>query len=133
MLRFEHAMYADPDRDLDTLWWDLVEEYQGLRRPEGRHAPDYASKIHVVSAPCYYHNYMMGELFASQVHHTIAAKVLGGVDPARASYVGRKEVGQFMKERVFAPGRSLSWDALTRHATGSNLKPEAFADDFRGE
>ena len=132
MLRFEKAMYADPDRDLDTLWWDLVEEYQGLRRPEGRHAPDYASKIHVVSAPCYYHNYMMGELFASQVHHTIAAKVLGGVDPRKASYVGRKEVGQFMKDRVFAPGRSLSWDALTRHATGSNLKPEAFAEDFRG-
>ena len=49
MLRFEKAMYADPDRDLETLWWDLVEEYQGLRRPEGRHAPDYASKIHVVA------------------------------------------------------------------------------------
>ena len=55
-------------------------EVSVLNRPEGRNAPDYASKIHIVSAPAYYHNYMMGELFASQVHHAIARDVLGGVD-----------------------------------------------------
>jgi peptidyl-dipeptidase A len=131
MLRFEKAMYADPDRDLSALWWDLVSEYQGLRRPDGRHAPDYASKIHVVSAPCYYHNYMMGQLFASQVHHAIAREVLGGVDPAKASYVGNRKVGAFLTERIFAPGKTLAWNALTRHATGADLTPSAFAADFR--
>ena len=50
-----------------------------IKRPEGRNAPDYASKIHIVGAPAYYHNYMMGELFASQVHHAIAREVLGGL------------------------------------------------------
>ena len=49
--------------------------------PTGRNAPDYASKIHIVSAPVYYHNYMMGELFASQVHHAIAREVLQGRRP----------------------------------------------------
>src|SRR5262249_33949151 len=77
MFRFEKALYDNPDQDLDTLWWDLVEKYQGLRRPEGRRAPDYASKIHIVVAPAYYHNYLMGELFANQVLHTIARDVLG--------------------------------------------------------
>ena len=67
MLRFEKALYEDPSRDLNVLWWDLVENYQGLKRPDGRHAPDYASKIHIVSTPAYYHNYMMGELFAAQL------------------------------------------------------------------
>ena len=131
MLRLEMALYRDPDQDLDTLWWDLAETYQGLRRPEGRHAPDYASKIHIVSAPAYYHNYMMGQLFASQVHHAIARDVLGGVDPQTANYVGNKAVGAFMIERVFAPGKTLAWDALTRHATGAGLNPRAFAADFR--
>ena len=28
MLRFEKAIYADPDQDLNELWWDLVEKYQ---------------------------------------------------------------------------------------------------------
>src|SRR2546423_8955483 len=90
MLRFEKALYQDPERDLNKLWWDLVERYQGLRRPEGRNAPDYASKIHIVSAPAYYHNYMMGQLFASQVHHTIARDVLSGADPSKANYIGNK-------------------------------------------
>src|SRR5213082_1932728 len=66
MLRFEKALYEDPDRDLNAAWWDLVEKYQLQKRPKNRNAPDYASKIHVVSAPAYYHNYMMGELFAAQ-------------------------------------------------------------------
>ncbi len=131
MLRFEKGMYENPDQDLNKLWWDLVEKYQMVRRPPHRDAPDYASKIHIVSAPVYYHNYMMGELFASQVHHAIARDVYKGADPSTVIYVGNKEVGDFMKERVFGPGRTLSWNELTKHATGEELKPDAFAADFK--
>ncbi len=133
MLRFEKGMYENPGQDLNKLWWDLVEKYQGLRRPGGRGAPDYASKIHVVSAPVYYHNYMMGQLFASQVHHAICREVLKGADPQSALYVGNKEIGEFMRLRVFAPGRTLSWNALTKHATGEPLTAKAFAADFRAK
>ena len=90
MFRFEKALYDNPDQDLNTLWWDLVERYQMVNRPEGRNAPDYASKIHIVSAPAYYHNYLMGELFADQVLHAIARDVLNGVDPSKASFVGKQ-------------------------------------------
>jgi len=131
MFRFEKAMYANPGQDLNKLWWDLVEQYQMVRRPEGRNAPDYASKIHVVSAPAYYHNYMMGELFASQVHHTIARQVLKA-PPSDAIYVGKPEVGAFMRDRVFAPGRTLPWNELTQFATGEPLNAKAFAADFQG-
>jgi peptidyl-dipeptidase A len=130
MFRFEKAMYANPNQDLNKLWWDLVEKYQMIHRPEGRSAPDYASKIHIVSSPAYYHNYMMGELFASQVHHTIAREVLKTA-PANAVYVGHPEVGRFMTERVFAPGRSLPWNALTKFATGQELNAKAFAENER--
>jgi peptidyl-dipeptidase A len=132
MLRFEKGLYEKPDRDLNTLWWDLVEQYQLVKRPEARNAPDFASKIHVVSAPAYYHNYMMGELFAAQVHHAIAREVLH-TEPSKAGYVGKPSVGEFLKTRVFGPGRSLSWNELTRHATGRALDPTAFAADFQGE
>jgi peptidyl-dipeptidase A len=131
MLRFEMAMYDNPDQDLNRLWWDLVEKYQEVRRPEGRDAPDYASKIHLVSAPIYYHNYMMGELFAAQVHHAIVKQVLGGGDPARAIYVGNRAAGQFMKDRVFGPGAILPWDDLTRKATGEPLSPKALAEELK--
>jgi peptidyl-dipeptidase A len=133
MLRFEKSMYENPEQDLNKLWWDLVERYQMLRRPSGRNAPDYGSKIHIVSAPVYYHNYMMGELFASQLHHAIAREVYKGANPDTVVYVGNKEVGQFLRTRVFDPGRTKTWNELTRHATGADLNPEAFARDFRGK
>jgi peptidyl-dipeptidase A len=133
MLRFEKSMYEDPEQDLNKLWWDMVEKYQMLRRPEGRNAPDYGSKIHIISAPVYYHNYMMGELFASQLHHAIARDVYKGADPDTVVYVGNKDVGRFMQTKVFDPGRTLNWNELTKHATGANLSPEAFAKDFQGK
>jgi peptidyl-dipeptidase A len=131
MFRFEKELYANPDQNLNRLWWNLVEEYQEIRRPERRDAPDYAAKIHIASAPAYYHNYMMGELFASQVHHALVREVLGGGDPAKAVYVGNKKAGQFLQQRIFAPGRTLPWNELARRATGEPLNAKAFAEDFR--
>src|SRR5204863_5257841 len=106
MLRFEKGMYENPDQDLGKLWWDQVEKYQLLRRPPGRKAPDFGSKIHIVSAPVYYHNYMMGELFASQLHHAIARKLYKGANPDTVVYDGNKEVGAFMKRYVLEPVRT---------------------------
>ena len=133
MLRFEKGMYEDPAQDLSNLWWDLVEKYQQVKRPENRNAPDYASKIHICSAPVYYHNYMMGQLFASQVHHTICKELYNGADPSAVTYIGDKKVGDFMRKKVFEPGRTLDWKGLTKHATGAELNPKAFAKDFEAK
>ena len=134
MMRFERGMYANPDQDLNKLWWDLVEKYQELKRPEGRDEPDFAAKYHIVNAPVYYHNYELGELFASQLHHAlvkaVAPPTVGGTGP-REVEVGNKAVGKFMRERVFAPGRTLNWNQLARHATGEDLNPKAFAEDLK--
>lgn len=131
MLRFEKAMYENPKQDLNSLWWDLVEKYQQVKKPKGRNAPDYGSKIHICSAPVYYHNYMMGQLFASQVHHALAKEVYNA-DPKTAIYIGEKKVGAFMREKVFVPGRTKDWKGLTKFATGAELNPKAFAKDFEG-
>lgn len=133
MLRFEMAMYKNPDQDLIKLWWDLVEKYQQVRRPAGRNDPDYASKIHVVSAPAYYHNYMMGELFACQVHAAIVRDLAIDGEPRDAIYTRNPAVGDFMNKKVFAPGRSLTWNELTQHATGEPLNAKAFAAEFQGQ
>lgn len=131
MLRFEKGLYENPKQDLNDLWWTLVEKYQMVKRPPDRDAPDYASKIHIVVAPVYYHNYMMGELFASQLHHAIARDVVQGADPRKVVYVGNTRVGEFLKKKVFAPGATLTWNELTEFATGEKLTPKAFAEDFR--
>jgi peptidyl-dipeptidase A len=119
MTHFERALYAEPDADLDTLWWELVERYQGLRRPEGRHEPDWAAKVHLTVAPVYYQNYLYGELVASQLQATLHERA-GGI-------VGRGDAGRFLVDEIFRPGASLRWDELVERATGRPLGAEAFA------
>jgi len=130
MVRFEMSMYENPDQDLNKLWWDLIEKYQLIARPAGRNAPDYAAKIHVVSSPCYYHSYMMGEMFAAQLHRAICRDVLK-TDPRTAQYTGRKDVGQYMVEKVFAPGSRMKWDEFVPFATGEALSPKALIESLR--
>ena len=131
MLRFEMAMYDNPDQDLNGLWWDLVEKYQLINRPEGRDAPDFASKIHVVTAPAYYHNYMMGELFACQLHAAIVRDLQLGTQAADTVYTRNPSVGEFMKAKVFSQGLIRPWNDLTRFATGEALNAKAFAAEFK--
>jgi len=119
MVHFERALYADPDQDLDRLWWDLKERFQLLSRPEGRQAPDWAAKYHVALAPVYYHNYILGELLASQLEAVILDQFGGLVDAP--------EAGAFLTERVLAPGARLDWRGLVEQATGRPLTPEPFA------
>lgn len=129
MTYFERQLYADPeDPRLDDRWWELVQDLQSLRRPEGRAAPDWAAKIHLTVAPVYYHNYQIGELIASQLGATLREEALGG-RPA-LGYVRRGELGEFMRGRVFSHGASLHWGALLDRATGSELSVEPFLDEF---
>jgi peptidyl-dipeptidase A len=74
---------------------------------------------------------MMGELFASQVHHAIARVALHGANPVATVYVGNPAVGRFMRKAVFEPGCTLDWNQLTLHATGEELNSKAFAEDIK--
>ena len=118
MTTFERALYADPDADLDTLWWDLVERIQRVPRPDGRSAPDWAAKVHFAVAPVYYQNYLLGELLASQLDATVRQR-FGGI-------VGRPGVGEWFVRELFAPGATLRWDHLVERATGRPLSAAAF-------
>ena len=128
MCYFERELYRDPDRaDLNALWWELVEQIQYVRRPEGRDEPDWASKIHFSTAPVYYHNYLLGELMASQVTACLKREVLAG---HRGSIRGVEAVGRFFRERIFAPGASVDWNELLVRGTGEGLNPRYFVEQF---
>jgi len=118
MTNFERAFYADPERDLDRLWWDLVERYQGLTRPEGRKAPDWAAKIHIALYPVYYQNYELGHLVGAQLQDHLL-KQAGGL-------VGRKPAGEWLMEKFFKPGAREDWAAHVQTATGEPLDPKYF-------
>lgn len=133
MMRFERGMYTNPEQDLNKLWWDLVEEYQLIKRPEGRNEPDWAAKIHLAQYPCYYHNYMLGNLAASQYLGSLNRVVLKRNVTAEFSFAGKPEVGKYLEENVFRPGARLQWNDLLKHATGEGLTAKFFAEQFCGD
>jgi len=130
MYRFEKALYADPDQNLNDLWWDLVEEYQLIRRPPGQADAGWLSKLHFTTAPCYYHNYMLGELLASQLHDCLVHKVLKLESDKGLSYVGDQRVGRYLRENVFGPGARYPWNEMIVRATGRRLSPKYFVEQF---
>jgi peptidyl-dipeptidase A len=129
MYRFEKSMYENPDQDLNKLWWDLVEKYQMIKRPAGRNLPDWASKIHIATSPCYYHNYHLGELLASQLYFTINEKVLKN-DATKTSFTNQQAVGKFLIDNVFRPGAKWYWNDMIEKATGEKLTAKYYAKQF---
>ena len=130
MYTFEKQLYANPDQDLNNLWWDLVEKYQLLKRPPEPADAGWASKLHFTVAPCYYHNYLLGELLASQWHHYIVQNILNLPADTEVSYVARPEVGDYFREKVFAPGAVYHWNEMIKQATGQPLTPKYFVEQF---
>jgi peptidyl-dipeptidase A len=127
MCHFERALYQNPRQNLNALWWDIEERLQMVPRPAGRDAPDWAAKIHLSTAPVYYHNYLMGELIASQLSHTIDTRVLGGA----RRFIADPAVGRYLVEKVFRPGAVRHWNDALEFATGERLRPHYFIEQVK--
>ena len=120
--RFERGLFADPDADHDARWWELVRDIQMVTPPDGRHAPDWAAKIHIALIPVYYQNYVLGELTASQLEAKLSGR-FGGI-------IGRPGAGDWLRERIFTPGARADWSDTIRAATGEPLSPKHFVAQF---
>lgn len=127
--RFEKSMYANPEQDLNALWYQLVKKYQLIDFPSNRNNPDWASKIHVALYPAYYQNYMMGELLASQLYYYVKNKVLRTEQPWEA-LTEEKNIGEYFKNLFFSYGSLFHWNTLIEKATGEKLTPKHYFNQF---
>ena len=119
MTGFERVLYADPDGDLDSAWWELVSRYQLVTPPDERRAPDWAAKIHIAVAPVYYHTYLYGSIVAMQLREALTSGAGGLVD--------RPEAARLLATRLFAPGQFVRWDRLVADASGQPLSVGSLA------
>lgn len=125
VVMFERALYEDPERDLNALWWDLVGKYQFLTRPEGRNMPDWATKNHIALSPAYYQNYLIGYMMAAQWQHWLDEH-LGGL-------IGKAGAGDFFREKVFGVGASYPWNEALQQATAEPLNIGYYVDRLVAE
>ncbi len=132
VINFERELYANPDQDLNKLWWDLKSRYQLLIPPPGRDEPDWAAKIHIACWPVYYHNYMLGQMMASQLIYHMAGQILKVNNVKEVDFLRHGELGAYLIEKIFKPGKRLRWDELLIEATGETLNPVYFRRQFVG-
>jgi peptidyl-dipeptidase A len=119
MTGFERELYANPDADLDRIWWELVARHQLVTPPDERQAPDWAAKIHIAIAPVYYHTYLYGAIVALQLQEALRRDA-GGI-------VGRPDAGRQLGEQLFAAGLAERWDRLVEQASGTPLSVDSLA------
>ncbi len=131
MYRFEQELYNNPEQDLNTLWWDLVERYQLVNRPPDRNAPDWATKTHLITMPCTYHNYMLGELIASQIHFYVKQNILKDDGSAcDTKCIDNPDVGKYMIDNLFKPGAKYNLNQWLKNATGETLSPDFYTNQY---
>jgi peptidyl-dipeptidase A len=130
MVNFERELYRDPTQNLNKLWWDLVEKYQLVKRPEGRDAPDWATKIHFVMAPVYYQNYMVAQVMASMIKHRFLLDVLRKTNPEARVFVGRADLGSQFLGAIFMMGAKWHWAQMVTTVCGEILTTKYFVDEY---
>lgn len=124
MTYFEKELYHNPNQDLNTLFWNLVEKYQKVKPPlhrKGKH--DWASKYHIAMAPVYYYSYLFGEMLASSMQKKV-------FELSGENKIFTLKGGEFFKKFLFSPGNAYSWDKLVEKMIGTPLSAEAWVDEF---
>ena len=75
----------------------------------------------MVSAPVYYHNYMMVQLFASQVHHTIAKELYDRYPDASEGRLAKIRSHVVSRQSCAAVARELRLGERLAAAAGEQL------------
>jgi peptidyl-dipeptidase A len=124
MTFFERELYRNPAANLNSIWWDLVEKFQGIKRPKGRDQKcDWAAKYHIGLAPVYYYSYLLGEVLASCLQEKIEER-------AKDKKLFSENAGKYLQESLFSPGNLYPWDELAKKALGKPLDGAAWVKEF---
>jgi len=127
---FERNLYENPDQDLNKLWWDLVEKYQFIKRPENPVGAEWATKMHIANYPVYYQNYQLGEMFASQVKNYVALTFYIDANMKEVTFWDNPKAGDYLKKQIYFPGKKLEWNDMIKEATGEYLNAKYFVEQY---
>lgn len=130
MYHFEKTLYENPDNDLNSHWWDLHNKYLLLNKPENRNKPDWATKIHIATSPCYYHNYLLGEVFSSQLNYKLYREILMNENLWEDVLINRTEIGEYLIEKLFRFGASLHWKDVVKISSGEDLNTKYYLNQY---
>jgi len=69
-------------------------------------------------------------LLASQLYFYIKEKIIKDYSDEKISFIGKKEVGEYLINLFFSYGALFKWDKLIKSSTGEELNPEYWVRQF---
>lgn len=122
LVQFERELYRNPEQNLNSLWWELVEEYQGIHRPDEWDAPYWASKQHLSTLPATYYYYLLGEVAASQLQQSL--------DEQFGEWHSKRSL-QHLRKTLFQPGMSRPWRDVLHDCVHGPLQAHAIIHELQ--
>lgn len=116
---FEHAMYKNSAQDLDALLGRVESEILGCNFNA---SPRWASNAWYVNYPVYWHNYVLADVIASQVHEHLRQSI-GDLYSSKAAF-------DYCISTYIAPGASVPWLEKIAKGTGYELQAKALIQDL---
>lgn len=118
---FEHSLYRNTGQDLHGLMAQTESRILGCLE-DG--SPRWAANGWFISYPVYWHNYVIADVIASQIHHHLRDNV--------GELFSSREAFAYVIDTYIAPGASQPWLEKICQGTGKELKAEALIADLTG-
>ncbi|MBI4547175.1 MAG: hypothetical protein HY707_04290 [Ignavibacteriae bacterium] len=109
----EYEMYKNPDQDVAELERMMYKKYLRVELDENE-PHQFAASIWYTSYPCYYQNYILAVMIATQLQEALTNKF----DDEKIS---TPNVASWMIKHLYASGEIEEWDERIRNATGKSL------------
>lgn len=127
---FECEIYKNPDQNLDQLWSNLNLKYLGISYPDEKNACYWATGKFPASLACNVHNFVLADVFAAQLQHSIKTRVL---TKTNGTYKNNKAIGNYLVDNLYCYGNLLPWEQLIVKATGEPLNSSYFVNQMIGD
>lgn len=115
---FEYEMYHKPHQDLAALERALYKKFL-LVDLSDKEPHQFAASMWYTSYPCYYQNYVLSSMIATQLQEALTNKF--GNEKLK-----NKNVAPWIIQFLYASGETEEWTDRIRQATGKSLEPGAF-------
>ena len=119
---FEIELYNAPEKNLNRIWWELVQEIQGISPPDNWNYPYWACKSHISTLPAYYYNYLIGEIIASNLYESNVKYDRDGNLTIDVKH---------LQKNLFKPGYSLPWKTLLYNTLERDMRSNDLTEDIK--
>lgn len=114
----EYEMYKNPDQDMAAVERAMYKKYL-LVDLDSTEAHQYAASIWYTSYPCYYQNYILAGMIATQLQEALTSRF-------GAEKTSDSTVASWLTENLYADGETREWTMRIRNACGKSLETGAY-------